>query len=169
MNTSKLIAILCVLSGTACVHATKTRAEETGEWADGKAKTGKRTPERVETMTTSKTTQAMFQPEGLRKLQAALNGKLDDVKAPSLEPGSKDQLQSDQGPATDDKKKGEKISQVNETNKLDTKTQLALQQYQKSQGLPETGLPDYETLRRLGLKPEEVFRRDPPSERLGVQ
>ena len=169
MNFSKALVFICVFSGAACVHATKTRSEETGEVADGKAKTGKRTPERVETMTTSKTTQAMFQPEGLRKLQSALNGKLDDVKAPSLEPGSKNQLQSDQGPATDDKKKGEKIEQVAENNTLDTKTQLALQQYQKSQGLPETGLPDYETLRRLGLKPEEVFRRDPPSERLGVQ
>lgn len=62
-----------------------------------------------------------------------------------------------------------KTVDIDESGQLDNSTQESLRKYQKDQGLPATGLPDYETLRRLGLKPEEVFHRDTPSERLGVQ
>jgi len=62
-----------------------------------------------------------------------------------------------------------KATDVEETGRLDDATQESLRKYQKDQGLPATGLPDYETLRRLGLKPEEVFHRDTPAERVGVQ
>ena len=62
-----------------------------------------------------------------------------------------------------------KDAKEDENGQLDSQTQEALRAYQKKQGLPATGLPDYETLRRLGLKPDEVFHREPPGERVGVQ
>lgn len=62
-----------------------------------------------------------------------------------------------------------KANDVDESGQLDSATQESLRVYQKKEGLPATGLPDYETLRRLGLKPEEVFHREPPAERVGVQ
>jgi hypothetical protein len=48
---------------------------------------------------------------------------------------------------------------VAETGQLDAQTQLALRLFQEREGLVATGLPDYETLRRLDLSPDEVFRR----------
>jgi hypothetical protein len=34
-----------------------------------------------------------------------------------------------------------------------------IRQFQKAQDLPETGVPDAETVKRLGLNPDEMFRR----------
>lgn len=58
-----------------------------------------------------------------------------------------------------------KGQEVKTTGRLDASTQKALREYQKANELPDTGLPDFETLRRLGLKPEEVFERDLPGEK----
>jgi hypothetical protein len=54
--------------------------------------------------------------------------------------------------------------QVN--GQLDGVTRQALRKFQKSEGLPATGLPSYETVERLGLKLDEIFHttrrpRDP--------
>ena len=46
---------------------------------------------------------------------------------------------------------------VSETGQLDDKTQAALRRFQKQQGQPDTGLPDYDTLRRLGLDPHSIY------------
>ncbi len=62
-----------------------------------------------------------------------------------------------------------KSTGVDENGQLDAKTQESLRAYQKDKGLPATGLPDYETLRKLGLKPDDVFQKDTPGERNGVQ
>ena len=58
---------------------------------------------------------------------------------------------------------------VDENGHLTSATQESILAFQKKQGLPATGLPDYETLRRLGVKPDDVYHREPPSERAGVQ
>jgi hypothetical protein len=42
---------------------------------------------------------------------------------------------------------------------LDETTRAALKKFQKSQDIPETGLPDQETVKRLGLDPDQVFAR----------
>jgi hypothetical protein len=42
---------------------------------------------------------------------------------------------------------------------LDDATRAAIKKLQKSQDLPETGLPDQETVKRLGLDPDQVFAR----------
>lgn len=44
------------------------------------------------------------------------------------------------------------------TGQLDPDTRQALTQYQKSEGLPPTGLPSYETVRHLGLGLDSIFR-----------
>ncbi len=62
-----------------------------------------------------------------------------------------------------------KSTAVDENGQLDGKTQESLRAYQLEKGLPATGLPDYETLRKLGLKPDEVFQKDTPGERNGVK
>jgi hypothetical protein len=41
---------------------------------------------------------------------------------------------------------------------LDDKTRDALQRFQADHGLPRTGAPDRETLRKLGLDPAKIFR-----------
>jgi peptidoglycan hydrolase-like protein with peptidoglycan-binding domain len=44
------------------------------------------------------------------------------------------------------------------TGQLDADTREALRNFQKSEGLPTTGLPSYETVDHLGLKLESIFR-----------
>ena len=56
------------------------------------------------------------------------------------------------------------------TGRLDPDTRDALREFQKSEGLPTTGLPSYETVNHLGLKLETIFRSmahsaDPPPTR----
>jgi hypothetical protein len=43
------------------------------------------------------------------------------------------------------------------TGTLDEATSTALKRLQKDADLPETGLPDHETVRKLGLDPNDVF------------
>jgi peptidoglycan hydrolase-like protein with peptidoglycan-binding domain len=43
------------------------------------------------------------------------------------------------------------------SGQLDDETRNALQRYQKSEGLPATGLPSYETVRHLGLQLDSIF------------
>jgi hypothetical protein len=42
---------------------------------------------------------------------------------------------------------------------LDDATRAALKKFQQSQKLPETGLPDHETVAKLGLDPDQVFAK----------
>jgi peptidoglycan hydrolase-like protein with peptidoglycan-binding domain len=42
---------------------------------------------------------------------------------------------------------------------LDAPTSAAIQRFQKEEGLAKTGFPDRETLRRLGIDPEEAYGR----------
>lgn len=129
------LGLICSLGG--CVHAT---AKPTKPTKPNKptvpAQSAPAKPAAVrDEMSTSKTTKAMFKPEGLKAMQQALEGK---------------------GPA------------IKVTGLLDTQTQEALRAFQKAQTLPDTGLPDFETIRRLGLEPDDVFHASTPAERLGV-
>ena len=44
------------------------------------------------------------------------------------------------------------------TGRLDPATQEALRRFQKSKGLPATGLPSYGTIEQLGLELDSVYR-----------
>ena len=133
-------ALSCVLM-VGCAHATKTEKQEKGETKAEPQRTDDASKAKApkaptnDTITTSKTTEQMFKPDGIKKLQQALSSKAKDVP---------------------------------QTGKLDAATQAALVDYQKGAGLPTTGVPDYETLRRLKLKPEDVFHHQTPGERVGV-
>jgi peptidoglycan hydrolase-like protein with peptidoglycan-binding domain len=43
--------------------------------------------------------------------------------------------------------------------RIDAKTTAALRKFQSDQGLARTGVPDHDTVRRLGLDPDKLFRR----------
>jgi hypothetical protein len=47
------------------------------------------------------------------------------------------------------------------SGELDEPTAAALRKFQRHEGLAETGAPDRETLRRLGIDPQEVYRTVP--------
>lgn len=191
MRLALIAALGCALAASGgCAHATKTRAQERAESAaPGEAPAKAPPPQRAETMETSATTQAMFKPDGIRKLQAALDeavrdidqeppkkrsppelrrGKAGDDEAGRDEPRDDAQRREEEEQAERTGARGGRITFVKETGRFDARTQLALQLYQKAEGLPETGLPDYETLRRLGLDPREILYHDVPAERLGV-
>ena len=43
-----------------------------------------------------------------------------------------------------------------------TSTEAALRRFQSSHDLPTTGIPDHETIRKLGLNPDDVFHKATP-------
>jgi peptidoglycan hydrolase-like protein with peptidoglycan-binding domain len=45
------------------------------------------------------------------------------------------------------------------TGEIDEDTAAAIRKFQTDQGIARTGNPDHETVRRLGLDPDELFRR----------
>lgn len=47
------------------------------------------------------------------------------------------------------------------SGELDAPTSAAIRRFQRDQQLPETGAPDRETLRRLGVDPQDVYRTAP--------
>ena len=51
--------------------------------------------------------------------------------------------------------------------RLDRVTSAAVRKFQSDQGLARTGIPDHETVRRLGLDPEALFRKNPPEPNSG--
>jgi hypothetical protein len=46
---------------------------------------------------------------------------------------------------------------VAESGELDQPTEAALRQFQKHEQMASTGLPDFDTLRRLGLDPKKMY------------
>jgi peptidoglycan hydrolase-like protein with peptidoglycan-binding domain len=51
--------------------------------------------------------------------------------------------------------------EIERTGELDDRTQQALRSYQRKNGMVETGLPDQQTLRRLGLDLDDIYQRSP--------
>jgi hypothetical protein len=47
-----------------------------------------------------------------------------------------------------------------QTGELDEATVEALKRFQGEHGLPKTGAPDLETVRQLGLRPEDIWKKD---------
>ena len=112
-------------------------------------------PEGLETFTTSKTTKQIFKKSGLEAVQRALAKRTEKTNK---------KLAEDR-PDAGNELKNEPVEELEVTGTLDEATQRALGAWQQSEGLPETGLPDYLTLDRLGIKPDEVFHHKPPAAR----
>lgn len=191
------LSLLCVaLAWTACSHssqakrdddkqkdsaASKQKEKKSESASAGATSQKKPTAPKVqgaEPITTSKTTEQMFKPEGLKKLQEALNGKLKSIEQANVKLAAKkeEMLEKPGDKVTQAQKKKEeqkiplaKVEEVKANGELDNATQEALRSFQRSEQLPETGLPDYETLRRLDIKPNEVYHHQPPGLRLGVE
>ncbi len=108
-------------------------------------------PEGLETFTTSKTTEAMFKREGLLALQRKLASKLPELRR------EEDAGLPDAGVTTT----AQAPQTLALTGTLDEPTQWALGAWQHAHGLAKTGLPDYQTLERLGLDPSDVFHHKP--------
>lgn len=118
-----------------------------------------KTEQGLETFGTSETTKEIFKKEGLEALQKKLNGELGELGA-AIDGGVD---------AGTDAPKNEPPKELEINGTLDVKTQKALGAYQRVHGMPETGLPDYKTLERLGLKPSDVFVHRPPGNRSSRQ
>ncbi len=52
------------------------------------------------------------------------------------------------------------LLQGHREGELDTPTSAALRKFQRDEGLAATGFPDRETVRRLGIEPEEAYGRE---------
>jgi hypothetical protein len=70
-----------------------------------------------------------------------------------MQPGSVRRIQ--------DALRSRRLLQGEPTGRLDDDTSAALRRFQTSQRLAATGAPDRETLRRLGLDPQEIYRTVP--------
>ena len=95
-------------------------------------------------------------PSGSRRSQ-------DDAKAPAPRPkitaSPTDLLQADGGRRIQDALvRGSYLPDGYATGRLDRKTVEALKAFQRDHGLPRTGFPDRETVKKLGLDPDAVFR-----------
>lgn len=192
----KTLLTVGVLLLVACKHAEpnpdrpeREEAKEAAAPSEPKANSKKASPpvspRGAEPITTSRTTKQMFKTDGLKKLQATLDKRLDSVasKNEKIEKEKKDaRAATDKSGSESDKEKKEiqiekdkqkvalqPVESVEQSGELDGPTQESLRAFQRSERMPETGLPDYETLRRLGIKPDEVYQSDPPAERHGVQ
>jgi peptidoglycan hydrolase-like protein with peptidoglycan-binding domain len=54
------------------------------------------------------------------------------------------------------------LDRQHETGKLDESTRRALRRFQDQKNLPATGVPDEETVKKLGLDPKQIFRSAAP-------
>jgi hypothetical protein len=71
--------------------------------------------------------------------------------AAAIEPGQLRQIQA--------RLAQRKLLGQHESGTLDPPTEEALRRLQHDEDLPETGLPDHETVRKLGLDPDQVFAK----------
>ena len=55
------------------------------------------------------------------------------------------------------KKLSQKGFKASESGQLDEETQAALRKFQSHEHIASTGLPDYDTLRRLDLDPKKIY------------
>lgn len=157
MRALALFAACLGLATASCIHTRETKSQEEAK-ADGK--------------TEAKNDDAKKDPEAKKDAKAA------DGPARPKAPVRSETIETSRTTKQMFKPEGLKKLQValaakstgvDENGQLDAKTQESLRAYQKDKGLPATGLPDYETLRKLGLKPDDVFQKDTPGERNGVQ
>jgi hypothetical protein len=145
MRALLLVGLMCA---AACAESSGLAEKERAFTSRSEEK---RAPEGLETFTTSKTTKAMFKREGLVKLQRKLADELPSLRR------AEDAGLPDSGVKTS----VEAPEELELTGTLDEPTQRALSAWQHGEGLAETGLPDYQTLERLGIEPSEVFHHKP--------
>jgi len=143
----KRMLIAGVLACAACFHTHKVEKGDKGDAKEAQSDDREaRQPKESEGGASAKPSQARRpQKPGRPPLSAGPEGL--------FVPGGVEQVQNalahkgylDMGEA----KKGE----------IDAQTSAAVRKFQSDQGIARTGNPDHETLRRLGLDPDKLFRK----------
>jgi len=143
----KRMLIAGVLACAACFHTHKVAKGDKGDAKEAQSDDREaRQPKESEGGASAKPSQARRpQKPGRPPLSAGPEGL--------FVPGGVEQVQNalahkgylDMGEA----KKGE----------IDAQTSAAVRKFQSDQGIARTGNPDHETLRRLGLDPDKLFRK----------
>lgn len=139
----KRAALALALLLAACSHATKVAKPDSGDEEEQKGaaqpteKEGgaaerpgvARRPRRPGQPPLAASPSGLFVPGGVAKLQKALADR-----------GYLDLSAADEG-------------------EIDAATSAAIRKFQSEQGIARTGNPDHETVRRLGLDPDQLFRK----------
>jgi hypothetical protein len=129
---------ITVASLLACIHARQVESAGSSEKTGSSAK--------AETGNSPQATSTRIPPREGRPTVAA-------TPEDAMNPGSSKEIQEAL------KRKGYLKEDV--TGHLDEATSAGLRKFQHDKGLPETGAPDRETLRGLGVNPQTVYRTVP--------
>ena len=143
----KNLGLLCAALWLAgCWHATKVEKPDQGAASEGTAQPkpseggpaaharAARRPQRPGRPPLAADPAGLFVPGGVEQLQKALASR-GYLDAGDVEP-----------------------------DKIDQATSAAIRKFQADQGIARTGSPDHETVRRLGLDPDALFRKSSASE-----
>jgi len=144
--TATRIALAALLLG-ACGHTTTTGAPQAAQREEGRP-----------AASSSSSSSSSDEARPAKRAHGTGHTPVPRTPAAALEPGQLRNIQ---------KKLSERhlLAGDHQSESLDQPTEKALRRLQHEEKLPETGLPDHETVRKLGLDPDKVFtKRDAPSE-----
>jgi peptidoglycan hydrolase-like protein with peptidoglycan-binding domain len=143
-----LSLVLAALAVTACAHVTSTNDSAAPE-SGGAAKTPARQPASHPVKLKGPVTGTSAAPKDERP--AAVPGRPQLASSPAA-------LMRPEGPALIQRALGKTgYLRGGGTGTFDRETEEALRKFQEDRQLARTGAPDRDTLRKLGLVPEDVF------------
>ena len=131
----------------ACSHATSVERPEQGAGASGQGAQPKKSEGG-----------AAAQPRTARRPQRPGRPPLAASPGGLLVPGGVEKIQ--QALAS----RGYLEVDAAEAGRIDASTAAAVRRFQADQGIARTGNPDHETVRRLGLDPDQLFRKSEPKQ-----
>ena len=137
-----LLALLLIFLSCGHTHSVKQQGSEASSAREGERKAGAKSEE-SDRGTSGKSSQGAERAPLLATSPAGL-----------LQPGAIAALQDklvDRG----------YLDKSARSDKLDDRTEKALRDFQRDQGLPATGTPDDATVKKLGLSLQDVFRSAP--------
>ena len=144
-----LLCALAALAGSACAHVTSANDEAPAPAAEEPAKAPTRRPAGPPSAPRGPATGASAAPRDERPAAAPGRPQLSSSPEGLLRP---------EGPAIIQRALGKAgYLQGRETGALDRETETALRRFQEDRQLARTGAPDRDTLRKLGLVPEDVY------------
>lgn len=139
-----LASLVAASLSVGCQHATKTRSQEQGKQRSQEGAAAKKPPSNEAPASTEPTKDTISTSRTTKEMF-----KTDGLK----------KMQ---------RALAKNVPGLKETGQIDAPTQEALSAFQKKAGLPDTGLPDFESLRQLKMKPDELYEPQPPAQKDGV-
>jgi peptidoglycan hydrolase-like protein with peptidoglycan-binding domain len=140
-------AIVLAVAMAACSHATKVEKPDHGGGTSGQG-----------AQPTKSEGGAAAQPKVARRPQRPGRPPLAASPSGLLVPGGVEKIQ--QALAG----RGYLDLEEAEAGHIDAATAGAVRKFQTDEGIARTGNPDHETVRRLGLDPDELFRKSEPKQ-----